>query len=114
MKLFQLNFFGIVLLLIILLASIFVPSLIIQAVWNSIYSVGIERDLSIEIWQAALLWGAVLTLVYMSGVFQFKLNFKTLDSIDLDSIPDPGLREEIEKLKAKAKEKETEQTNKEE
>lgn len=78
----------------------------IQAFWNSIYSGSIERDFSIEIWQAALLWGAILTVIYMSGVFQFKLNFKTLDSIDLDSIPDPELRDEIEKLKARAKEAE--------
>ena len=42
----------------------------------------------------------------MSGIFQFKLNFKTLDSIDIDSIPDPELREEIKKLKAKAEEEE--------
>lgn len=108
MKLFQLNFFGIILILLIVLAVIFIPSLIIQSFWNSIYSANIERDLSIEIWQAALLWGAVLTLIYMSGIVQFKLNFKSLDSIDLDSIPDPELREEIKKLKAKAEEAEKE------
>lgn len=106
MKLFQLNFFGVFLILLLILAVILVPSVIIQAFWNSLYSANIERDLSIEIWQAALLWGAILTLIYMSGIFQIKLNFKTLDSIDLDSIPDPELREEIEKLKLKAKEAE--------
>ena len=45
-------------------------------------------DLSIEIWQAALLWGAILTLIYMTGIFSFKLSFKTLDSIDLENIND--------------------------
>jgi hypothetical protein len=113
MKLFQLNFFGIVLILLVLIGLVLVPSLIIQVLWNSVYASGIERDLSIEIWQAALLWGAVLTLIYMSGIFQFKLNFKTLDSIDLDSIPDKELREEIEKLKIKAKEAEQQKNNNE-
>ena len=104
MKLFQLNFFGILLAILLLSAVVLIPSVLIQALWNLIYSGGMERDFSIEIWQAALLWGAILTVVYMSGVFQFKLNFKTLDSIDLDSIPDAELRDEIEKLKAKAEE----------
>ena len=106
MKLFQLNFFGILLMVLLLAVVILVPSVLIQALWNSIYAGGIERDFSIEIWQAALLWGACLTLIYMSGLVQFKLNFKTLDAIDLDSIPDPELREEIEKIKAKAEEAE--------
>lgn len=108
MKLFQLNFFGIILMILLLTVVILIPSVIIQALWNAVYSGGLERDFTIAIWQAALLWGACLTLIYMSGIVQFKLNFKTLDSIDLDSIPDPELREEIEKLKAKAEEAEKE------
>lgn len=67
-----------------------------------------EKDFSIEIWQAALLWGSILTAIYMTGIFQFKLNFKTLDSIDLDQIKDPELRQEIEKLKIKAQEEDSE------
>lgn len=109
MKLFQLNFFGILLMVLLLAVVILIPSVIIQAFWNAIYAGGIERDFSIEIWQAALLWGACLTVIYMSGLIQFKLNFKTLDAIDLDSIPDPELREEIEKLKAKVEEAEKEE-----
>lgn len=103
MKLFQLNFFGILVLLALTVVALFIPSFVIQSVWNSVYAGSIERDMSIALWQAGLLWGAILSLLYMSGIFSFKLNFKTLDSIDLDAINDPELRAEIEQLKLQAK-----------
>ncbi len=68
-----------------------------------------ERDLSIDLWQAALLWGAIMSLLYMSGIFQFKLDFRTIDTIDLDAISDPSLKEEIEQLKLKAAKAKSEQ-----
>ncbi len=104
MKMFQLNLFGILILIVSLFLVIVLPSFIIESAWNSIFVADIERDLSINIYQAGLLWGAVLTLIYMSGIFSFKLSFKTLDSIDLDQIQDPELRDEIEKLKLQAQE----------
>ena len=60
--------------------------------------------MSIALWQASLLWGALVSLLYATGIFQFKLDFKTLESIDPDSISDPELREEVEKLQLKAQE----------
>ena len=109
MKLFQLNFFSAILLLIVVGLLVVVPSFIIENIWNSAFASNIEQDLSISIWQAALLWGAALTLIYMSGLFSFKVDFKTLDSIDIDSINDPELREEIMKLKLKSKNTEDDQ-----
>ena len=103
MKLFQLNFLSIVLLILLVGLLIVVPSFVIENIWNSIFSSSLEQDLSIGIWQAALLWGSILSLIYMTGIFSFKVDFKTLDSIDIDSINDPELREEILKLKQKAK-----------
>lgn len=114
MKIFHLNFFSIVFILLVISAFVLVPSFIIQGLWNSIYASNIEDNLSIEVWQAALLWGALVTALYMSGIFQFKLNFKTLDSIDLDSIADPELRSEIEKLKTKMKQEEETKASSEE
>ena len=102
MKLFQLNFLGILILLASIVLLIGVPSFLIQAVWNSNCATSMERDLSIELWQAALLWGALVAALYMTGIFQFKLDFRTIDSIDLDAINDPNLKEEIEQLKLKA------------
>ncbi len=102
MKLFQLNFFGILILLLSIVLLVGVPSFLIQAVWNSTCATSMERDLSIDLWQAALLWGALVAALYMTGIFQFKLDFKTIDSIDLDAINDPNLKEEIEQLKLKA------------
>ena len=74
-----------------------VPSFIIKTIWNSLYGGFLERDLSISIWQASLLWGAIITLIYMSGIV--RIDFQTIDSIDLDSIESPELREKISELK---------------
>lgn len=108
MKLFQLNFFGLLFLLVLLAVLFVLPSFIIQSIWNSIYGSRLEHDMTIDLWQASLLWGAIISILYMTGIFSFKLNFKTLDSIDLDSINDPELRAEIEKLKLQAKKSEEE------
>lgn len=98
MRLFQLNFLSIIIIASVLLVLIAFPSFLIQSVWNVFYSKVLERDFTISLWQASLLWGALLTLLYMSGILKFKLNLKSVDTIDLDSIDDPELRSEIEKL----------------
>ena len=93
---FQLNFIGILLMLIGASILILIPSFIIQSFWNGFYASSIERDLSIEWWQASLLWGALLTLLYTTGIFKIKLDIKELDSIDLEQISDPELRADLE------------------
>lgn len=103
MKMFQINFSNIFFIALVLGLVIFLPSFIIQVLWNSIWTDSLERDITITLWQAGLLWGAVVTTLYMSGLFRFKIDLKTLESIDLDTIDDPELKEEIEKLKLKAK-----------
>lgn len=99
MKLFQLNLLAIFLLLASIALLVVLPSFLIQGIWNSFTSQSLEHDFRIELWQASLLWGALITVLHMFGVFSFKINFKTLESIDLDSISDPELRSELEKLK---------------
>lgn len=101
---FQLNFFGILILLALGSIFIILPSYIIQNIWNASYATEIDRDMTIALWQASLLWGALVSLLYATGLFQFKLDFKTLESIDPESISDPELREEVEKLQLKAQE----------
>lgn len=108
MKIFQFNLFGILIFLAVLALVLVLPSYVIQSIWNSLYSLNLERDMSIELWQAALLWGALLSALYMTGIFRFKIDFKTLDSIDMDSIQDPELKAQIEELRSKAKEEELE------
>ena len=56
-------------------------------------------DLSISVWQAALLWAAMLCAIWMSGIFKLKIDLKTLDNLDVDDIDDPELRQELEQLK---------------
>jgi len=96
-KLFQLNLISIILLIAAVTAFILVPSFFLQILWNAVYSNFIERDLTIEIWQASLLWGAIVSAIYLSGLV--RIDFQTIDSIDLDSIEDPELREKIRRLK---------------
>jgi len=96
-KLFQLNLINALLVIAGLAAFILIPSFFVQIVWNSVYSNFIERDLTIEIWQASLLWGAVVTAIYLTGIV--RVDFQTIDSVDLDSIDDPELREKIQRLR---------------
>lgn len=106
MKIFQLNILSILFLLLFVGLGLIVPSFIIQSIWNStLIDSSMERDLSIVIWQAALLWGSLLSLLYTLGVFKLKVDFKTIDSIDLEKIKDPDLKDEIEKMKVDYKEK---------
>lgn len=107
MKIFQLNFISVLFLTILIGLGVLLPSYIIQAIWNSsALEFSFERDLSISLWQASLLWGSALMLLYSLGIFKVKLDFKTLDSIDVNQINDPDLKDEIEKLKAEYKRQE--------
>lgn len=99
MKIFKINFFWILVATIVLSVVVLLPSLMIQSLWNSLFENHIETNLMISVWQAALLWGALLTAIYMSGLIKFKLDVKTLDNIDLSEIQDPQLRAEIERLR---------------
>ena len=99
MKMIRMNFVGILLLLIVAATLVGLPSLIIQSIWNTAFERTIERDMSIAIWQAALLWGALLSMLYMSGIFKLQIDFRTIENIDPQSIDDPELRAEIEKIK---------------
>ncbi len=100
----KLNFIGIFLLILVGIVAIALPSLIIQSLWNSAFEQALDRDMSIAIWQAALLWGAFLSLLYMSGIFKFQIDFRSIENVDLTEIDDPELRGEIEKIKAINKE----------
>jgi uncharacterized membrane protein (DUF485 family) len=104
-KIFQVNFLTLLLVLAFLLLFVLLPSFFIQSLWNSFFEESLSRDLIINLWQASLLWGAVLTVVYMTGIFKFKIDFRSLENIDLDSIDDPMLRDEIEKLRSLSKKK---------
>ncbi len=104
MKMIRMNFVGILLLLVVAAALIGLPSLIIQSIWNTAFERTIERDMSIALWQAVLLWAALLTALYSTGMFKLQIDFRTIENIDTQQIDDPDLRAEIEKIKAINKE----------
>lgn len=109
MKLFKLDFLGVLFLIVLFFLAIVLPSFLIQIFWNSLLTNYLERDLTINIFQGFLLWASVLTLLYASGIFRFSFMLKSLESIDLNSIDDPELREEIERLRIEAKKKDLEE-----
>lgn len=105
MKMFHLDLLRIFLGLSLITLGIALPSFVIESIWNaSIASSIMERDLSIDLWQASLLWGSLITALYMLGIFKVKIAFKSLDSIDINEIDDPDLRSKIVKLKRKVQE----------
>ncbi len=104
MKMIKLNFIGIFLLSLVAILLIGLPSLIIQSLWNSAFERALDRDMSIALWQAGLLWGALLSLLYMTGIFRFQIDFRSIENVDLTEIDDPELRAEIERIKALNKE----------
>ena len=101
MKLFQLSILNLLILLLAIAVFVFLPSFFIKVLWNSTYESFLARDLTISIWQASYLWAAIVSLIAMSGVI--KIDFQTLDSIDLDSIDNPDLRQKIQELKEQSK-----------
>lgn|GEM_PF-2065864 len=100
----RMNLVGILLLVVIAAAVLGLPSLMIQSLWNMAFERSLERDLSISLWQAALLWGALLAAIYMTGIFRLQVDFRTIENIDISDIDDPELRAEIEKIKSINKE----------
>jgi ABC-type multidrug transport system fused ATPase/permease subunit len=108
MKIFKLDLLGIILLIFISLLVIVLPSVLVQFIWNSVVSNHLENNLVINLFQAILLWGAIATLFYITGVFKFGFSFQELEAIDLSTIEDPELRSELEKLKIEAHKKEEE------
>jgi len=106
MKIFQLNLTNISFLVVLVGLGIVLPSLIIESIWNSSVAINFtERDLHINALQASLLWGSLLTTIYMSGIFKIQIDLKKLDNLDLNNIDDPELKDELQKLKKEAKEK---------
>ena len=101
---FQLSPNSIFLLAIVLGLAVGLPSVIIESIWNgSVASTFTERDLTINVFKASLLWGAILTTIYMSGIFKIQIDFKKLDNLDINDIEDPDLKDEIKKLKEEYK-----------
>ncbi len=108
MKMIRLNFFGIFLIILVLAALVFLPSLIIQSLWNSAFQRVLDRDFNISLWQATLLWGAAVSLLFMTGLFKFQIDFRSIEKINVDDIDDPDLKQEIQQIKASIQQQDSE------
>src|SRR3989338_8646011 len=57
---------------------LFLPIVLIEALWNG--TIGkTYTDISINLWQALILWLIVLVLLNILGVFKFEFAVETLD-----------------------------------
>lgn len=99
MKIIKLNSFSTFLISMLVIGFvILLPIVLIQVAWNE--TIGNVYDyLTINFWQAFILWLIVLTILNIAGLFKFKIIFDTKDQ-DEDTI-----RNSIESLTANTEEK---------
>ena len=94
MKIYKLNslttlFFA----LAILGFVVFLPIVLIEALWNS--TIGrTYPDVTIDFWQALILWLVVLVSLNIVGLFKFEFAMETMGNLDKES-----LKKKIEGLK---------------
>ena len=100
MKIYKLNSLTTFLFILFIIGLvIFVPIVLIELLWNS--TVGkTYSDVSINFWQALILWLIVLVTLNILGVFKFEFAIETKDTLDKDL-----LKKKIQNLQAKTEEK---------
>lgn len=97
MKLYKLNSLTTLLFSFLIISLVFfLPVVLIEALWNS--SVGkTYTDITIDFWQALILWLMVLVILNILGIFKFEFAVQTGDTFDkekikkkLESLQKPG------------------------
>lgn len=83
---------------------VLLPIALIEALWNS--TIGkTYTDISIDFWQALILWLVVLVSLNILGVFKFEFAVESIDSFDKEL-----LKKKLESLQGKTKEKKEAET----
>lgn len=83
-------------LFILLISSLtcILPIALIETLWNT--TVAKSFDVSINLWQALILWLSVLVILNIMGVFKFEFAVESLDDLDKES-----MKKKLEALKNK-------------
>ena len=78
---------------------VFLPIALIETLWNT--TIGkTYNDITINFWQALILWLIVLTTLNILGVFKFEFAIETGSVLDKET-----LKKKLESLQNKAEEK---------
>lgn len=78
---------------------VFLPIVLIESLWNTTVA-KTYTDISIDFWQALILWLIVLVLLNIIGIFKFEFAVETHNSI----IDDELLNKKLQDLQAKSNE----------
>ena len=74
---------------------VFLPIVLIEALWNSTIA-KTYTDISIDFWQALILWLIVLVTLNILGIFKFEFAIETQESFDKEL-----LKKKIQNLQKK-------------
>ncbi|MBI3591264.1 MAG: hypothetical protein HY094_07820 [Candidatus Melainabacteria bacterium] len=85
--------------ILIIAFVVFLPIVLIEALWNSTIA-KTYADISIDFWQALILWLIVLVTLNILGIFKFEFAIETQESFDKEL-----LKKKIQNLQKKTKEK---------
>ena len=103
MKIYKLSSFTTFLLSMLIIGLVvFLPIVLIQNIWN--VTIGkTYTDITINFWQALILWFIVLTILNILGIFKFEFAVETGENIDKELLKKK--LEDIKNLQNKTEEK---------
>jgi len=86
MKIYKLNSLTTLLSSFLIISLVFfLPVILIEALWNS--TIGKSyTDITINFWQALILWLMVLVVLNILGIFKFEFAVETGDTFDKEKI----------------------------
>lgn len=111
MKIYKLNSLTTLLISFIVIGLVFfLPVVLTEALWNS--TIGkTYSDITIDFWQALILWLVVLVILNILGIFKFEFAVETGDTFDKEKIKkkleslqkSPSEKSETEEVKQDSK-----------
>lgn len=86
-------------LFILLISSLtcILPIALIETLWNT--TIAKSFDININLWQALILWLAILVILNIIGVFKFEFAVESIDDLDKEA-----MKKKLEALKNKIEE----------
>ena len=100
MKIYKLNSLTTFLFSVLIIGLIvFLPIALIETLWNT--TIGkTYSDITIDFWQALILWLIILVILNLLGVFKFEFAVETGENFDKNM-----LRKKLDSLQSKVEEK---------
>ena len=100
MKMYKLNSLTTFLFAILIIGFVvFLPIVLIETLWNSTIA-KTYADISIDFWQALILWLIVLLTLNILGIFKFEFAIEKQESFDKEL-----LKKKVQNLQKKSEEK---------